>query len=185
MDQVIRSISKAFKKSNVRWGVGASKLLSYYGITDVVNDLDIIIHPEDHETAASLLSQLGDSIEIPYKPNYATDHFSRFIVEGVEIDVMSRFKIIYEDGVYTFELDSDLLAPIQNGDIKIPITSLEQWYIAYLLMQGREKKVKMIEDYFLSTKKYNTSLLRRYQSGSFPDDVNQRINSLCTLKETI
>lgn len=64
-----------------------------------------------------------------------------------------------------------------NG-IKIPFTSLEDWYVIYQLIPNREAKVNMIEKHLLSNGIKNTFLLHRAMKGCLPIQVRNRIKSI-------
>lgn len=179
MNNLILKIAREFRKAKIHWGIGGSKLLNFYGITNTVNDLDILVSKENIEEALQTLLKLGTPLEIPNKSEYLTESFHRFEVEGIELDLMSDFKIEHEAGVYDFQFDSTTkVQTVQLGDEEIPLTSLEEWYIAYLLMKNRESKVQMIEDYFIKEKKLDLGLLMNRMQQGIPIDVLMQINRL-------
>lgn len=177
MDKVIKLIYDEFYKLNIFWAIGASKLLSYYNITETVNDLDIIVDYEDIDKAIEVLNKIGKSIYIPIKKEYLTDNFNKFMIGSTEIDVMSNFKIKYDDKIYKFIFDKNYpLKFIKSMGVLIPLCNLEDWYIAYMLMDGREEKVSMIENYFIEQGKLDVLLFKNFLDQTLPESIINHID---------
>lgn len=104
MEKVIEKITRRFEKQKILWGIGGSKLLSFYGITEEVNDLDIIVSKTSIKEVLAILLELGSATKIPKKEEYLTDSFNCFTIDNTEIDVMSGFIIKHEVGIFEFEL---------------------------------------------------------------------------------
>lgn len=49
--KALEKITKEFEKQNIRWGLGASGLLSFHGILEEPNDIDVIVSVLDIEEA--------------------------------------------------------------------------------------------------------------------------------------
>jgi len=179
MINLLKKITREFAQAQIHWGIGGSKLLNFYGITETVNDLDLLIAFEDVKIALQILDGMGKRIEIPNKSEYYTESFNRYMIDGIEIDVMANFKIEHETGVYDFQFDKETkVETILIDEVKIPLTILEEWYIAYLLMKDRDSKVEMIEAYLLKHKQIDLGLLMNRMHQGIPIEVLLRINRL-------
>jgi len=179
MNKLIKKIVTEFGKAHIHWGIGGSQLLKFYGITETVNDLDLLIALEDIDAALLVLDSLGKRIEIPHKSEYITESFTRFQIDGIEVDVMANFKIEHEAGIYDFQFDkSTKVKTVIVDEVPFPLTSLEEWYIAYLLMKDRDSKVGMIEAYLLKQKQIDLGLLMNRMHQGIPIEVLLRINRL-------
>lgn len=178
MKKLVYKIATKFNARNIFWGVGGSQLLSYFDITREVNDLDIIVSKESIEEALIILSKLGSVSDIPIKEEYLTESFTCFNIDDMQLDVISGFKIKHECGVFEFKFEKNKLTYINLNNTIIPLTSLEQWYIAYLLMKKRDEKVNRIEEYFIKTKHVNVEDLKLYQNQQFACKINKRIDKL-------
>lgn len=179
MNKLIKKIACEFAEAKIHWGIGGSKLLNFYRITETVNDLDLLISLDDVDAALQILDKLGKRIEITNIEEYYTESFSRFLVDGIEIDVMANFKIQHEAGVYDFQFDnSTKVEKVQLDDVELPLSSLEEWYIAYLLMKNRDSKVEMIEHFLLKKKEIDLGLLMNRMHQGIPIEVLLRINRL-------
>ena len=173
-------IARALNQADVHWGVGASVLLYYHGLVDAPHDIDIIISEGDADMAASILSGLGrEAPGDPARSLYSTSRFLEYIVDGTDVDVMAGFAIRHDNGTYVFPFDdrSITMRKCVKG-VTIPFSSLEDWYVLYQLMPGREAKVKLIEDYIRTVGIADEALLRRALSGELPADVRARIERL-------
>lgn len=170
-------IAEKFNDYKILWGVGASIVLNHYGLVNKPNDIDILIAEKDIKKVDEILCSLGNKELKQEVDTYSTKFFGEYIVDGVEIDVMARFIINHNCGKYEFEFDTQSITLTKfDNNIKIPLTSLEDWYVIYQLMPGREYKVKMIEDYFLANGVENLNLIKRALRKELPDKVITRIN---------
>lgn len=148
--EVLVKIAKVLNNHDITWCVGASLLLYFKGITEVFQDIDIMVMEEDVDRVSQILLEHGRLQ--PQNPNaqYKTKHFLEFVVDGVDIDVMAGFVIVSGGVDYYFPLErSSVKDFITVNNITIPLQSLEEWRTYYNLM-GRVEKVKMIDSYFCS-----------------------------------
>lgn len=179
MDDVVTSLAKILNKENITWGIGGSYLLKEYGIVDEVHDLDIIIAEDDVIKTIEILNSIAERKTIPVKNEYRTKHFHVYVYRGVSIDVMSTFRIEHTEGVYEFLLDDQSIVLMQQRQgVIIPFTSLEDWLIAYKLMNGREEKVELIENYFRLEGLNHKELLERTIDQELPEVIKAYIRSI-------
>jgi len=173
-------IARALNQVDVHWGVGASVLLYYHGLVDAPHDIDIMISEADADVVASILGGLGrEAPGDPARSLYSTSRFLEYVVEGTEVDVMAGFAIRHVGGTYVFPFDDRSVTMRKRVDgVPVPFTSLEDWYVLYQLMPGREPKVKLIEDRIRSGGIADEVLLKRALSAELPTDVRARIDRL-------
>lgn len=142
---VLSSIAEKLNSAKLTWAVGASLLLYFKGISDSFNDIDLMVVEADAERAKSLLLDMGQMQ--PPKPNgnYKTPYFYEFVIDGVEVDVMSGFIIVKDGQNYDCSLTRDMIVEhiVVNGQ-SIPLQAVSDWRRYYKLM-GREAKVAMID----------------------------------------
>lgn len=62
--------------------------------------------------------------------------------------------------------------------VLIPFAALEDWYVVYQLIPGKEHKALRIEEYLLQQGIENPHLLARALEGSLPESIRQRIFDL-------
>ncbi|MBR1820404.1 MAG: hypothetical protein IJ769_02145 [Clostridia bacterium] len=138
-------IARRLNAANLTWGIGASLLLYFKGITDDFNDIDIMVAPQDAEALRRILCELGKLQPPNPKAQYRTERFYEFVIDGVDVDVMAGFAIV-KDGV-TYDCPFDAASVREyvevNGE-RIPLQAVSDWRRYYALM-GREAKVQMID----------------------------------------
>ncbi|GKX30975.1 hypothetical protein SH1V18_34550 [Vallitalea longa] len=172
-------VAKALNNAEIQWAVGASLMLQSLDLVEEVHDIDIIVALPDIEKAINVLEHIAVPIPIPKKDEYVTHHFYTFNIDGVDMDVMSGFRIRHCEGIYDFLLDNSSIVRTEHIDgTKIPYTSLEDWYVAYMLMIGREWKVKIIRDYFEKKGVNHPELLKRILEQKLPEEVTTAIVEL-------
>lgn len=175
----LKQIAIELNKNDILWGVGASVLLEFYGLIDKPKDIDIIVYEKDIEKADKVLKSLGIKKTSEENKTYSTKYFYEYVINGVEIDVISGLVINCESIKYEHEFDSSSITNYKNiDDIKIPLTSLEEWYVLYQIIPNREYKAKIIEEYLLSQSKLNIELLNRALSKELPYSVKVKIIKL-------
>ena len=142
--KVLAKLAAEFNKNNLLWAVGASLLLCLRGYVEDFHDLDLCVCAEDAEQAEQILLSFG-SPQPTERGNYATKHFRKFIVDGVEVDLIGGFAIVSEGEVYDCELkETQLAGEATVYGQKIPLHSIPLWRRYYALM-GRQQKVELID----------------------------------------
>lgn len=176
MTEVLGQIAAVFNSRSICWALGASMMLHFHGIVEIPHDIDIIVSAGDIGMADSLLSSMGR--KTPKKPTdkYSTGHFYEYTVQGVEIDLMSDFRIKTDSGTYEYEFNSgSQLEYYRLGEITIPLNPVEDWYLLYQLMGGRDEKVLLIEDYLRHNGINHDQKLRKSVNENIPYAVKTRI----------
>ncbi len=173
---ILLKIAKTFNDHNIKWALGGSLMLYYYKLVDHANDIDILIAEKDITEALKALNMIARPLAVVQKKEYLTTCFKSFTINDVDIDVMADFKIKHSAGVYQFPFKTiNITKRISLDDIEIPLSSLEDWYIAYLLMSGRAEKVKLIEDHFKNNGIRLPQLLEDALKQALPTDVQTKI----------
>jgi len=173
-------IARALNQAGVHWGVGASVLLYYHCLVEKPHDIDIMIAQADADMVAAIFDTIGS--ETPTDPGrglYSTTRFLEYLVNGTEVDIMAGLAIRHEGGTYVFPFDdwSVTMTRTESGVI-IPFTSLEDWYVIYQLIPGREAKVKLIEEHLRSCGTADLSVLDRALARELPPHVRTRVDQL-------
>lgn len=183
---VLCKISKELNKENILWGVGASLLLNQYGLSEDPKDIDLLVSLKDIHKCNEILSKLGTKRVSKMSLNYATEYFLEYVIDDYDIDVMSGLMLNHVEGSYSHCFDEKSIIEFKciNG-IEVPFTTLEEWYVIYQLIPGREKKVDKIEKYFIDNGLKNVLPLKRMLLRNLPKPVIRRINYIlenCTKK---
>ena len=175
----IALIADEINKLGITWAVGASVMLYFHGLEDEPNDLDILVHESDAKQLDELLKNMGFRKDKEYKETFATKYFYSYNVEGIKIDLMGGFIINHTDGDYKLTFDSETIVEFKiiNG-IKIPLSSLEDWYVIYQLIPNREHRTQAIEKYLLENEVKNSYLLERALERDLPDLVKKRVRKI-------
>ena len=179
MFNTLSYLGEKFNESNIIWGVGASILLNQFGLIENPKDIDIFVDIKDIDRVDEILKSIGKKKQWEKTAIYSTKYFYEYMVDGIDIDVMSGFAVNHSSGVFEYVFDHKSISEFKvvNG-IKIPFTSLEDWYVIYQLIPNREAKVNMIEKHLLSNGIKNTFLLQRAMKSCLPIQVRNRIKSI-------
>jgi len=176
---VLAKIGKTLNENNITWVVGGSIILNHFDIVNEVNDIDLIIEENDFDKVISLLKKIGNEKSTGDKLNYHTKKHVKMNIEGVGVDLMAGFIIEHENGLYNYVLDQTAItSSMKINDIVIPLGAIEDWYIIYQVIGGREKKVELLENYLLNDRNINSKLLIRTLEQELPICVVDNINKL-------
>ncbi len=143
LDILIR-LSKEFSVRQIRYAVGASCLLYLHGLSDVFHDIDLLVVREDFPKASSCLREMGTAL-----PSEAySGYYGKFLVGGVEIDLIGEFLFHKENEVIDRSYKADERPEILyvNGH-PVSCEPLEKWLVDYELM-GRTLKHELLKEYF-------------------------------------
>jgi len=177
--QTLSYIGEKLNEENILWGVGASILLSHYNLVNSPNDIDILVALKDIHKADEILKSLGNKKIREANDSYSTEYFNEYVINGIDVDVMSGLTLNHEEGKYVQIFDeASIVDEMLVNDVKIPLTSLEDWYIIYQLIPGREFKVSLIENYLLEKGVANPILLQRALKCTLPSKVKERSKKL-------
>ena len=142
--RVLAKMAGAFRQQNLIWAVGASLLLYLKGYVDDFNDIDIMVADTDAVKMENILKTMG-SLQPSTRDIYETKHFSEFIIDGVDVDMMGGFAIVRDGKVYDCDLNpSQITQSVELNGQKIPLHSVALWRTYYALM-GRDQKVAIID----------------------------------------
>lgn len=169
-------IAEKLNEGKVVWGIGASILLNYYELVDKPNDIDILVDLHYIEKADMILSCIGDKKNWEKTNEYSTRYFYEYVVNGIDVDVISGMRIRHVSGIFEYKFDQSSISEVKmlNGQV-IPLTSLEDWYVLYQVIPNREKKAAMLEEYLLANGVKNPALLERALEGDLPEQVSNRV----------
>ncbi|WP_027631763.1 hypothetical protein [Clostridium hydrogeniformans] len=177
--KTLKLIGEKLNEENIIWALGASMMLNHYNLVENPNDIDIIVDLKDAEKADSILRSLGDKIERPRIKEYSTKYFYEYMVHGIDIDLMSGFIINYDKVSYEYKFNKSSIRDFKVIDnCKIPLTSLEDWYILYSLMDNREKKVAIVENGLLRYGIKNKDIFEKALTSSIPLEIKNNIIKL-------
>lgn len=181
MHTVLDKLSLGFEREQVKYGIGASLLLKAWGLSDIANDIDIIISYEDRERAIGVFEELGVEKDKKNLKIYSTELFKTYNVDGINIDLMSNFTIKTDEGSYTYPFEEDVISGMDVlGCKNIPSMSLENWLVAYDLI-GRKAKVEKIKNHLMNNG-FNRRILEATLTKELNNDTRKMLAELVNSK---
>jgi hypothetical protein len=175
----LAEVAGALNREDVRWGVGGSVLLQHFGLESHPHDIDIMVAEKDADGVALVLDGLGIRRTGAEQGSYVTFRFLEYVVDGTDIDVMAGFGIRHSAGIYLYAFDERAVTDsMPAGTAVVPLTALEDWYVLYQLMAGREQRIRVIEDYLTAMGSAHVQLLERALEQRLPPDVRSRTERL-------
>lgn len=141
---VLKSLSKTLNDKRVTWGIGGSFLLMLNGLYPNPQDLDLWVKPSDMPLVRELFSdyqELSTNIPLPKELHY------KILYHNVEIDFIACFIIRPNQNRYVYQIMPENIRMNKIGDVEVPCTMLEEWFVIYRLLK-KDDKAKIIQDYF-------------------------------------
>ena len=147
-------VARALNAAGVRWAVGSSLMLFLRGATARFADVDLVIDRRDAQRAhAALCGALACRDAEPQLASkarlFCSTSFHRYIDGEVEVETMAGLHIREGGGEYLYAFRGPADAVDVEGE-RVPLCALEDWYVLYQLMPGREARVREIEAFWQS-----------------------------------
>lgn len=173
-------LAEKLNKINITWAIGASTVLYSNGYEKLPNDIDLFIEEKDFVMVRNDLLKYGEEkIKIDDNDIYNTQKFTTIVVDGTEIDIIAGFYIRHEEGEFRFVFDDKSIdIVIDVGNQTVNIMALEDWYILYQLIPGREKKVQIIKNLLEKKETIRMDLIDRSLELELPICIRKTIEKI-------
>ncbi|MGL4337010.1 MAG: hypothetical protein ACRCST_08935 [Turicibacter sp.] len=178
--EVLKKLAHGLNNLNCTWGIGGSVLLNYFKIIEKPNDIDVLINPDDYYIVKEFMDSIGTPLVLQSKAPFKTERFFGYLVDGTVIEFLGGFKIELENGqIYEFILDeSAIFNYITVDHIHLNMTSLEDWFVAYHVMNDPKNRIPLLKDYFEDNGIEHPQLLKRNLSQPLPASIKEDMISL-------
>lgn len=172
----LQKIARELNQGGITWGVGGSLLLYINGLSDQFEDIDLIVQDKDALAAQRLLIKHGPMQPKNPDERFRTRGFFEFIIDEVEIDLMSVLAIMYQEEEVVIPFDeSSILRQEPFGVEKLPLMYLEDWYVIYLLID-RQNKLELLEKHF-EEKGADKKRLQFLLSQKLPKSIQEKLTN--------
>lgn len=177
---ILKKIANGLNKLNCTWAIGGSVMLNHFGLVESPNDIDILIDASYAEQVKEFMDSIGTYVKLPSKLPFKTVEFFGYIVDDIMVEFLGDFKIELESGkVYEFILDEEAIKECMIvDDIKVNLTSLEDWFVAYSVMKDPKKRIPLLKTYFNKYGIKYRDLLERNMNDNLPMSVKLDIEGI-------
>ena len=104
---LLKRIAHRIKEERIEWALGGSMMLYFKKIVPSFDDIDLMIFFSDVDRVRNILSEMGELKPENPKAKYQTKSFMEFSIEGIDVDVMAGFAIVYEGNVVDCSLEKE------------------------------------------------------------------------------
>ena len=190
LKEVLVKIAKKLNQADITWALGGSVMLELRGLPVKPNDIDLLVSLEDVEKADRVIKNLCQSRQNnshKKDENYATQFFYQYKIDGIDFDLMAGFTLKLkekeENKIFEYRFnETSIVKNMKLNDAKIPLSSIEDWYVLYNLMPGKQNKVQLIEKHFKEKGIQYPDILKGYQKENISIKLNHKINSVLNRK---
>lgn len=146
------------------WAVSCGSALRLHGLDYEPHDLDFFAGSTDAYKMADKLQDVPAVFPFEWRASgIFASHFGRFLINGVEVDVVGDFSVNRQGHIYLWDAQHPCwsrLEIIEVGGLRIPLFSLEDLLLVYLALPEEEMKVEMICE-ALRSRGYDRSYLQQ------------------------
>lgn len=142
---ILGSIASAFDQQGIVWALGGSMMLFLRGMDLVPRDLDLMVDTKDAQAAKALLGGLGIALQTPASDRFCSAAFERFLIQGVEVDLIAGFTILKDGREHAFPLHKKDIDAYEAQGLRLPLHAVDSWKQLYAVMD-RPAKLKEIEE---------------------------------------
>ncbi len=177
----LREIAALMNHLEVLWALGASSVLYFNGHPRMPQDYDIFVRFEDYPRVYQAFKKIGTEIPVKEKGGlYNTQGFSKFTCFSAKVDLIGGFNIFHAEGEYRLILDEKSVDRVVRVDSEpVRVMALEDWFILYGLIPGREEKSKWAFEAMKKKKEnLNTGLLERALLLELPRGMKESIKEI-------
>ena len=201
---------EAFERKGVKWNLFCSSSLFFLGITDDFNDFDLLIDKESLESAKAVLKSLGMKIqreemygfeidEEDFSPEelktlaklmfkaskgkFVSNRYLDFASDdGVEVDVISGFRVGAMDTKYLYEYSEDRTDYVKIRDKNIPVVCPEAQFVIYSMMEcwqpQRRFKRRLLQQFIEDRKVHYPEVLEEALKERIPSWIKTKIRDI-------
>ena len=182
---ILKKIAEILNKLDCTWAIGSSMMLKFNGLVKNPRDIDILIEAKDSQKIKKAMDNIGQRLDLPSKDPFRTKEFFGYNIDGVEVEFMGDFSIELENkSIYKFILDEKSIKYLTNLDkVVIPTTTLEDWFVAYLVMGDPKGRVPIIKKYLVKNGIKHEELLKRNLEQDLPNDIRNEIIELLNINK--
>jgi hypothetical protein len=177
--ETLTIIGKSLNDREITWGIGGSLLLSFHQLITNPNDIDILVDENHANQLNEIIAPMGESKKVLHSDPFRTNYFTKHRMNNTDIDIMGGFAIQHSEGIYKLSLNKEsIVAHITINGVEIPLCSLEDWYILYWLIPGKQEKSVLIENYLRTNGVKHSWLLEEALKQQLPYEVKERVKKL-------
>ena len=119
---LLKRIAHRFKEERIEWALGGSMMLYFKKIVPSFDDIDLMISFSDVDRVRNILSEMGELKPENPKEKNRSKSFMEFSIEGIDVDVMAGFAIVYEGNVVDCSLEKEQIVEMfPLGTESIPL----------------------------------------------------------------
>ncbi len=183
MNNIVLDLLSQLNDSKIRYAIGGSMMLKLRLFDVVPKDIDIMVNESDFQHVVDLFQSVAEQVSKPSLIPFKTKYFTTLLLEDISIDIMAGFAYEHSEGIYYAIFDSKSVTDWEKIEgVKLPLMSLEEWYVMYLVM-NRKNKAEIIDDYWRNQDIDHPYLLERQLSLNLPQSVKKRIYTHLKRKE--
>lgn len=176
--KTLKTIVDRLNDANITYAIGGSLLLYAHQLVETFNDIDILIVKEDFAKAHAILTDMGEEQPIKENDRYQTECFKTYLVKNSKVDVMANLIIKHQSRTYNHCFDASSVVEYKEIHAAcVPMMSLEDWYVIYLLIE-RDDKVRLLEDFFNQYGIQHSKALKRALNANISLRIETKIRAL-------
>lgn len=175
---IVKEFLEILESENIVYGLGGSSMLYFHQLVLEPRDLDLVVKADGFVRICEIFEKIGTVIFEEDSGGYKTENFATIIYKEMEVDIMSGFKVVHEEGIFEFIFNPKELHKADLAGMTVYLTKLEDWLVAYSVFHDPKNRVPLIKEALIRKGKWDKNRLRQYMDGNIPKRVKDSIVEL-------
>lgn len=159
-------VTAQLESSNIKYALGGSGMLLSLGLTDTVNDWDIMTDtPKEHILKALQHFTIKETTGAEYP--FGTEYKLAIHGDDPQVEILGKFAIYNDQQLCNIPT---IPATIWQG---VQVSAPEVWYVAYALMERTAKADLLLE--YLKGKPANKDVINQLMKEPLPEFIAQQL----------
>lgn len=183
---VLQRIATEFSNHELTWALGGPVLLGIQGVFDAVEPIGIMITSQGVKKADEILCDMGEKQPRIPASGYISQFFHVYIIDGVQFSLICGMAVRNKGYLFSYNFNKDAIVNMAKiGDVYVPCTSLEDWWILYQMIPHREDLFDIIDRYFHSNGMVYQNRFQIMKTQPLPPSILVRIQRLYSLASRV
>lgn len=162
-------VTSQLESSNIKYALGGSGMLLSLGLSDTINDWDIMTDaPKEQILKALQQFRIKETTGAEYP--FGTEYKLAIHENVPQVEILGRFAIYNDQQLCNIPT---VPATIWQG---VQVSAPEVWYVAYALMERTAKADLLLE--YLKSQPANKEVINQLMKEPLPEFIAQQLDSI-------
>ncbi|WP_413380961.1 hypothetical protein [Alkalihalobacillus sp. 1P02AB] len=167
---LLQQVVEVLDENKIDYSLGGSGLLYALGLSEQVNDWDLMVEASEHELVKILEKKWITPQKKKGDSSFGSDYVLQLNIENVTFEFIGHFSIYYEQQLIQIPNEVSF---VWNG---VKVANPVAWYVAYELMARKDKADSLY--YYLKAHKSDNSVHSKWFEQALPNPILKKLTEL-------